>query len=67
MSDFERKAARFPRGARVTMAGLSADPYPILAGYEFRKPTELWLKWDDGRGSVPIRCFHPCQLGETDE
>ena len=55
MSDFERKAARFPRGARVTMAGLSADPYPILAELREHEPvswvpeTGMWFvtRYDD--------------------
>lgn len=35
-------AARFPRGSRVTMARLSADPYPILADLREHEPVS-WV------------------------
>jgi cytochrome P450 len=38
----EERASRFPRGGRVTMARLSADPYPLLADLRGHEPVS-WV------------------------
>ena len=53
----DERASRFPRGNRLTMARLSADPYPILADLRAHEPvswvpeTEMWFvtRYDDVR------------------